>query len=288
LHFAASVERPLDPRTLDAWMTAAAASTIRRRITNRLAPWGLRDNTRDLPGSSDKPIIWDRITEGTLALFSNRDEYFCQAQVVGKTLSEQASADLWGSPEFRWVLLLSDVHDVSIPLTVVRQGAGFSASYTLNRQAIVPRAVREATLWQAISGLVASPPAPTVVELVPPEGVATEAYEVSPTEQREARRRESELVAALRAWWSDRDGSDAVWRLAITPSGSERGSRPIYSIAPRKNWSRPRRLQIAGPFAWRLGNWLITDASSTIRSVANYFSPGSQLPTSSTSSRTKA
>jgi hypothetical protein len=34
----------------------------------------------------------------------------------------------------------------------VRQGAGFSASYTLNRQAIVPRAVREATLWQAISG----------------------------------------------------------------------------------------------------------------------------------------
>jgi hypothetical protein len=221
LHFAASVERPLDPRTLDAWMTAAAASTIRRRITNRLAPWGLRDNTRDLPGSSDKPIIWDRITEGTLALFSNRDEYFCQAQVVGKTLSEQASADLWGSPEFRWVLLLSDVHDVSIPLTVVRQGAGFSASYTLNRQAIVPRAVREATLWQAISGLVASPPAPTVVELVPPEGVATEAYEVSPTEQREARRRESELVAALRAWWSDRDGSDAVWRLAITPSGSE-------------------------------------------------------------------
>lgn len=233
VHFRSSVERPLDDSRLDRWMAPALASAMRDRVTNRLAAWGLRDNTRDLPGSGIEPIIWDRISEGTLALFSNRDEYFCQAIVIGTAQSEQASQELWGSPEFRWLILLSDVHEVAIPLSVVREGAGFAPTYTLNRQAIVPRAHRERGLWEAIAGLVATPSPAGVVELVPPEGILTEVFEVAPSEPPDAHRREAELVSALKAWWSERDGPEAVWRLAIRPGGTERGCMPTCSTARR-------------------------------------------------------
>jgi hypothetical protein len=112
------------------------------------------------------------------------------------------------------------VHDVSIPLAVVREGAGFAPSYTVNRQAIVPREHREAGLWEAISGSVVSRPSRAAVELVPPEAAATEVFEVSSLDSRVAHRREAELVTALRDWWSRRDGHDAVWRLRITPEGT--------------------------------------------------------------------
>jgi hypothetical protein len=85
-NFRSSVETPLDDGRLEDWMALPAASEVRERITNYLAAWGLRDNTRDLPGAGVQPMIWDRIVEGTLALFSSRDEYFCQAQVIGLTL----------------------------------------------------------------------------------------------------------------------------------------------------------------------------------------------------------
>jgi hypothetical protein len=218
-HFDASVARPLDASSLDKWMIPDATA-VRERVANRLAAWGLRDNNRDLPGSGVEPIIWDRIMDGTLALFSNRNEYFCEARVIGKALSELASDELWGSPEFRWLILLTDVHDVSIPLSVVREGAGFAASYTLNRQAIVPRAHREAGLWDAISGAVVLPAVHGVVELVSPEAAVAEVFEVSSVEPRSARRREAALLDALRDWWSQRDGASAVWRLEIRPTGT--------------------------------------------------------------------
>ena len=200
-------------------MPEAEASTIRERVTNSLAAWGLRDNTKGLAGSGIQPIFWDRIVYGTLALFSNSDEFFCQARVIGKLVSEHASERLWGSPEFRWLIFLTDVGDVSIPLRVVQEGAGFAATYRINRQAIVPKRHREDGLWEAIADRVVTPRHDRV-ELVPPEGVVTEAFEVSGTEPHEGRRTEAELVKALRDWWTRRDGPEAVWRLSIQPAGT--------------------------------------------------------------------
>lgn len=73
---------------------------------------GLRDNTRTLAGSGTKPLVWERIGVGTLGLFSNHEEYFTRSQVIGTALSDIASEELWGSPEFRWLVLLTDVHPI--------------------------------------------------------------------------------------------------------------------------------------------------------------------------------
>jgi hypothetical protein len=216
-NFQASVETLIDPALLDDWLPAAEAAAVRGRISNRLAAWGLRDNTRELAGSGVQPLSWDRIVVGTLALFSNQDEYICQAQVIGKFVSERASQHLWESPEFRWLVLLSDVRDISIPLDVVREALGYDPTYRMNRQNIVPRARREEGLREALANLIDLPPEPARVRLVPPEGMATEVFEVRPTEPREAQRREAQLVDALRAWWISRDGPEAVWRIEIRP-----------------------------------------------------------------------
>lgn len=124
---------------------ACVADRVRAAAAgDQLGAWGLRDNTKDLPGSGVEPIIWDRISTGTVALFSNRDEYFCRATVIGKGVSEAASRELWGSPDFRWLVWLSEIRDTAIPLEVVLAGGGIQPSYKLNRQALVPRANREA------------------------------------------------------------------------------------------------------------------------------------------------
>jgi hypothetical protein len=149
-NFARSVAAPIDPARLPEWLAVEDASVMRSRITNRLGAWGSRDNTKRLAGSGIETIFWDRVEPGTLALFSNHDEYFTRARVIGKELSESASVELWGSPEFRWLVLLTEIEPVSIPLDVVRQGAGFSGSYNINRQNLVPQARRETSLWAAL------------------------------------------------------------------------------------------------------------------------------------------
>jgi hypothetical protein len=148
-HFHDTVEHPVSLDRLDAWLPSDAAA-IRSRVTNRLAAWGLRDNTRLRTTVAAAPLIWDRIHEGTLALFSNGYAFSCSAQVIGKGRSDAASEELWHSPEFRWLLLLTDLTDVRIPLNVVLQGAGFDPTYRINRQAIVPKPHREAGLWKAL------------------------------------------------------------------------------------------------------------------------------------------
>jgi hypothetical protein len=96
-NFEASVAAPIDPSRLDEWVGPDLASEVRNRVTNRLAVWGLRDNTRTLAGSGTKPLVWDRIRVGTLGLFSNHEEYFTRAKVIGTALSDIASEELWGS-----------------------------------------------------------------------------------------------------------------------------------------------------------------------------------------------
>jgi hypothetical protein len=51
--------------------------------------------------------------------------------------------------------LLTDVRDVDVPISVVRAGAGFEPSYRINRQALVPKEHREASLWRALEPYVA-------------------------------------------------------------------------------------------------------------------------------------
>lgn len=150
-NFEASVAMPLEPGRIAAWLGSAEAAAITNRVTNRLGTWGFRDNTRNLPGASVKPLWWDRLAIGTLALFSNHDEYFTRARVIGTGVSEQASDELWGSAEFRWLVFLTDIEPVAIPLEVVRQGAGFSSLYNLNRQSLVPKPARDDDLWAAIA-----------------------------------------------------------------------------------------------------------------------------------------
>src|SRR5690242_8378038 len=105
---------PLDPDRLAVWVEPGEANAIRDRITNRLGAWGLSNNTKKLAGAGVKPLSWDRVVAGTLALFSNHDEYFMQARVIGTALSEQASAELWDSPKFPWLVFLSDIEPTSI------------------------------------------------------------------------------------------------------------------------------------------------------------------------------
>ena len=79
-------------------------------------------------------MIWDRIEVGTLALFGSENEVFATARVIGKGLSEAASVALWGVPDFRWLIILTSVERVAIPLSAVRGGAGFAPTYSLNRR----------------------------------------------------------------------------------------------------------------------------------------------------------
>ena len=148
-HFRDTVASPVDPARLYDWFPGAATE-IRGRVVDRLAAWGLRDNTRLIETRAGAPLIWPRIMLGTLALFSDGERFSCAARVIGKGVSEEASVELWGSPEFRWLILLSDVRPVRIPLGVVIRGAGFQPHYRINRQALVPKAVRESRLWQEI------------------------------------------------------------------------------------------------------------------------------------------
>ena len=148
-HFRDTVEHSVPLERLDVWLPNDAAA-IRSRVTNRLAAWGLRDNTRLRTTPAAAPLIWDRIHLGTLALFSNGHEFVCSARVIGKGRSDLASQELWGSPEFQWLVLLSGVSRRGIPLRVVVEGAGFDPTYRINRQAIVPKPYREPDLWAAL------------------------------------------------------------------------------------------------------------------------------------------
>jgi hypothetical protein len=226
-NFEASVALPLDPGRVGAWVENAEAAAITNRITNRLGAWGLRDNTRNLPGASAKPLWWDRLATGTLALFSNHDEYFTQARVIGTAVSEQVSEELWGSAEFRWLVFLTDIEPVAIPLEVVRRGAGFSSLYNLNRQSLVPKPARDDDLWAAIAPFLdgdqpVSPPSEVVVTRIAPQAVLTETFEVARVaETREGHRREAALVSKLIDWWTKRDGPGAVCGLHIElPEGT--------------------------------------------------------------------
>jgi hypothetical protein len=226
-NYAESVEKSIDPALLDEWLPPSSAADIRATVSGRLAAWGLRDNTRGLAGAGVQPLIWDRIDIGTLALFSNATEYFASADVIGKGTSAEASLALWGSPEFRWLILLSNVSDVRIPLEVVRQAAGFAPSYNINRQTIVPRAWREGAIWSAIAEyLPHAAEGPASVREVAVESNLTDVFVTSPAvEPRAGRRREAALVARLKKWWVERDGVDAVCRLEIRPTP---GAPPLY------------------------------------------------------------
>ncbi len=129
---------------------ATESAAIASRIQDKLGAWGLRDNTRGFPSNELKPMIWDRIEVGTLALFAQTGKYVCAADVIGTCVSDAGSEELWGSPDFRWMIFLSNVRPVSIPLQTVIAGAGFDPGYHITRQAIVPREDREPGLWRAI------------------------------------------------------------------------------------------------------------------------------------------
>jgi hypothetical protein len=148
-HFRDTVLRRLDPARIDDWLPGQGEA-IRARIGDGLAAWGLRDNTRLNVGSGRKPLIWDRIVDGTLALFSDGDRYVRAARVIGKGTSDVATSELWHSPDFRWLVLLTDVREVRIPIGTAIAGAGFQADYRINRQALVPKPHREPGLWRAI------------------------------------------------------------------------------------------------------------------------------------------
>lgn len=148
-HFRDTVLRRLDPARIDDWLPGQGEA-IRAKMGDGLAAWGLRDNTRLNVGSGRKPLIWDRIVDGTLALFSDGDRYVRAARVIGKGLSDVATSELWYSPDFRWLILLTDVREASIPIGTVIAGAGFEADYRINRQALVPKPHREPGLWRAI------------------------------------------------------------------------------------------------------------------------------------------
>ena len=222
LHFRDSVATPVPAERIAAWLPEQATEIL-SRVADRVAAWGLRDNTKGLAGSSVQPVIWDRIDVGTLALFSHRDEYFASARVIGKGINAEASAELWGTPEFRWLILLTDVADIALPVDVVRRGAAFADSYILGRQALVPRAHREAGLLAAIAPYLPSAKPDsreTIVREVPAEDLRSETFEVAATAvAREAHRREAALVRALIEWWKRRDGPSAVCRFEIQPEG---------------------------------------------------------------------
>lgn len=147
-NFRGTVQSEVEPARLDVWLPGDAAA-IRERIRGRLAAWGLRDS--GLAGSSGRaPRAWGRIVEGTLALFSTGPYFECAARVIGKGCSDEASVELWGSPEFRWLIVLTDVCSVRIPVADVVAGAGFKPSYRVNRQALVPRPEREEGIWHVI------------------------------------------------------------------------------------------------------------------------------------------
>jgi hypothetical protein len=83
-HYRSSVERDVDPTRLDAWFEPEVAADIASRVGDTPAAWGLRDNTRALAGSGVQPISWNRIDVGTLALFSNDEEYFARATTASR------------------------------------------------------------------------------------------------------------------------------------------------------------------------------------------------------------
>lgn len=229
-HYASSIERPIAPKRLIEWLGEPTASAIEQRLTDgRLVAWGLSDNTKGLAGSGIQPIIWDRINWGTLALFSNANEYFAAADVVGKGTSTEASLALWGTPKFRWLVLLTNLRDVSIPVDVARKALGYAETYKMNRQNIVPKAWREGALWSVIADYLPSTEErgdPAVRE-VAVESQAVDAFVTSPAvEPRESYRREAVLVSRLRKWWSKRDGEDAITRHEIRPGG---GSVRLYT-----------------------------------------------------------
>jgi len=147
-NFRETVESGIELGRLESWLPRDAAA-IRTRARGRCAAWGLRDDTRRRGGRGE-PGIWARIHVGTLALFSNGPTYICAARVIGKGLSEPAAQELWGSAEFRWLIVLSDVRSVRIPVADVVSGAGYERSYQINRQAVVPRPEREAGIWRVI------------------------------------------------------------------------------------------------------------------------------------------
>ncbi|HWQ23385.1 MAG TPA: hypothetical protein VNK94_04700 [Gaiellaceae bacterium] len=148
-HFRDTVQTGVDPASLDEWLPDQA-DEVRARIKGQLAAWGLRDDSRLMGGRGGAPIIWDRIFVGTLALFSDGPDYVCSARVIGKGLSDTATRELWYSPEFRWLLLLSDLRWFSVPVEEIVAGAGFDPAYRVNRQALVPKPHREEGIWRAI------------------------------------------------------------------------------------------------------------------------------------------
>jgi hypothetical protein len=148
-HFRATVAGEVSPQLLTR-CCPVESKAIAERIQDRLGAWGLRDNTRGFPSNDPKPMIWDRIEVGTLALFAQAGKYGCAADVIGKCVSDDGSEELWGSADFRWMIFLTRTRPVSIPLDVVIAGAGFDPGYHVTRQALVPRANRESGLWRAI------------------------------------------------------------------------------------------------------------------------------------------
>jgi hypothetical protein len=148
-HFRDTIRSAIDPARLEAWLPGDAAAT-RERIRGGLAAWGLRDDTRLRGGRGGAPAIWARICVGTLALFSTGVYFECAARVIGKGCSDVATLELWDSPEFRWLIVLSDVRSVRIPVADVVAGAGFKPSYRVNRQALVPKLEREEGIWRVI------------------------------------------------------------------------------------------------------------------------------------------
>jgi hypothetical protein len=147
-HFRETVQSRVDPDSLDEWFPDRA-DLIRARMRGELAAWGLRDNPR-VAIAGRPPVSWDRIHLGTMALFSDGNHFVCAARVIGKGRSEAATLELWGSREFPWLLLLTDLRWIEISVEEVASGAGFDSNYPINRQALVPAPERQEGIWRVI------------------------------------------------------------------------------------------------------------------------------------------
>jgi hypothetical protein len=151
-NYLATVAQPVDPGVISEVYDndAATEDAYDLLADGKLAVWGFRNNNK-LRTDQETPILWDRIDVGTLALFSDSTHYHTSARVIGKGRQPRVSQQLWGDPDFPWILFLTDVREMDISLDAVKEAAGYAENYNINRQAIVPKAEREPDLWRLIS-----------------------------------------------------------------------------------------------------------------------------------------
>jgi hypothetical protein len=94
----------LNPDTADVLAPLADAS-------GSLHFWGFRENSRDKRDVAPRPPqSWQRLVPGTMLVFIGRGRTTYAATIASIVFDPQLSQELWDSPEFCWVVALTDVH----------------------------------------------------------------------------------------------------------------------------------------------------------------------------------